>query len=220
MESAPNLKDINLKASKEDPPVQPIFVNDQYPDETNEKRKKAFAKIRENKKRPIAQQSHMKLAFDKLYINGELDRPAVTRPSTSNIVNIDDDEEIFLSEIKFAVGDRQSEKGNSFTGIAVKVNSVAEVRRAYKKLLRTTSHAAAAHIMCAYMLENNTIGSYDDGEHGGGFRIQRSIQDTNIRNIAVFVTRHHPTTNYHLGPSRFSHIGEATKSALQALHRE
>ena len=222
MDCAPGLKDINAKAKAEDEkgdkPTPPIFINDQYPDEISEKRKQAFAKIRENKRRPTLEQSNMKLSLDKLYINGELDKPAVTRPSVSSLMNTAEDEKEKLSKIKFAVGDRQSEKGNSFTGVSVKVNSLADVRRAYKKLLQIPNHAAAAHVMVAYMLEDNTVGNFDDGEHGGGYRIQRSIQDTNIRNTAVFVIRHHPSINYRLGPSRFNHIAEATKSALQALH--
>ncbi len=210
--NAPKLKDLTAKAK---PPISPIFINDQYPEEIAERRKQAFSKIKANKMKPDHMQANMRLIQDKLYINGELDRPAVTRPTPAAILTYDSNEEEKLKKMKVITGERQSEKGNSFTGLAVNVTSLADVRRAYKKVLRLPGNASAASVMLAYQLEDGTFGHYDDYEHGGGYRIMSGLRFSNIRNMAVFVVRHHPPNNYKLGGGRFVHISEAARSAVE-----
>ncbi len=218
--NAPKLKKItegNDPPQPGDPPKIPIFINDQLPEEMAERKKQAFAKIRANKMKPDHLQVKMKLIQDRLYINGELDRPAVTRPSTAAILNYDLNEEEKMKKMKVVTGDRQSEKGNSFTGLAVNVTSLAEVRRAYKKVLRLSGNASAASVLCSYRLEDGTDGFCDDYEHGGGFRVLSGMRNIHARNMAVFVVRHHPPNDYKLGGRRFLHIGEAAKSAVDKL---
>ncbi len=159
----------------------------------------------------------MTVAFDKLYINGELVKPAVTRPSPSEIISPDHDELKKMDNIQFSEGQGQHEKGNSFNGFAFKVTSLADTRRAYKKVMRLPRNSAASHVMCAYRLGGKTEGSYDDGEFGGGAKILNSLQYNNVQSVAVFVVRHHSPINYHLGPRRFQLINEAARSAVEKL---
>ncbi len=83
---APELKNRNV-----DEKVK-IFISDQFTDEVREKRTEAFAKFKANDKRPKEEKLKMRLAHDKLFINGELDRPAVTRPSVLEVMTEDTDE--------------------------------------------------------------------------------------------------------------------------------
>lgn len=212
MTNAPNLKKLTEGAVP--PKPQTLFINDQYPEEIAERRKQAFYKIKVNKQRPDHLQAKMKLTQDRLYINGELDKPAITRPSPAAILTYDQTEEEKMKKLKVVTGERQSEKGNSFTGLAVNVTSLADIRRAYKKVLRLPGNASAASVMCAYQLDDGTSGHYDDYEHGGGSRILNGLRNCAVRNMVLFVVRHHPPNNYKLGGGRFIHIGEAAKSAL------
>ena len=159
----------------------------------------------------------MRVSFNKLFINGELVKPAVVRPSPSEIISPDSDELGKMDKLQFAAGEGQHEKGNSFTGFAFKVNSLADTRRAYKKVLRLPRNASASHVMVGYRLGPNVEGSYDDYEFGGGDKILKSLKYEDSQNVAVFVVRHHSPINYHLGARRFQLINEAARSAWERL---
>ena len=203
------------KLKKEDEPG--IFISEQFPDEIKECRKEAFAKIRANYQLPEKNQEKMKLKLDKLFINGSLDKPSVSRPMVKELTAIDDQQEAKMNKMKYIVGERQSELGNSFQGIAVQVQSLNDVRLALKKVLKHPEFASAAHCMSAYSLrqgDTNVLGHYDDGEFGGGFQLQKALGEHDYGNTAVFVVRQHVPRNFHLGPKRFVHIVEAARSAL------
>ncbi len=211
---APDLKDRNDKEKIK------IFISDQFTDEVREKRTQAFAKFKANDRLPKENKVKMRLAHDKLFINGELDRPAVTRPSVIEVMTEDSDEVSKMDKIKVAVIDRIGEKGNTFTGVAVKAKSMQEVRLAMKKLLRMPDFSKAAHVMSAYRVRSGGIGKeghYDDGEWGGGFNILKTIRNHDRSNVAVFVVRHHEQSDYKLGSRRFQLIQEAAGKALNKL---
>ncbi len=212
-----NANKLKKDPEAEDDGTPPVFINAQYPEEIAEKRRQIFAKVRANKRLPQHQQAKMNVSFDKLFINGELDKPAVSRPSPSDIIAPDQDELNKMEKLPVVTGEGQHERGNSFWGYAVKVKSLAETRRAYKKILRLPRNASASHVMCGYRLESNAEGSYDDCEWGGGGKILRSLQYNKKQDVAVFVVRHHATANYHLGPKRFQLINAAANSALERL---
>ncbi len=216
LKAAPKLKDVGEEDDLK------MYINEQYTDEVREKRGQAIAKIRSIEKLnlPETEKPKIKLALEKLYINGELQKPMVTRPSVQDVMNDDKDDNDKMNKLKLSVGQRYGERGNTFTGIAVKVRSVNEVRLALIKILKKPEMARAAHVMSAYVTKTGEFtksGHYDDEEWGGGYQILKTINGQDKFNIAVFVVRHHPQTDYKLGGLRFKLIRDATTAALNKL---
>ena len=91
-----------------------------------------------------------------------------------------------------------------------------DVRRAYKQVRR--QDPVATHIMAAFKMGGNGQSDFcDDGEHGGGFSIRKTIDEENKSGIAVFVVRHYG--GVHLGTRRFEHIVNSAKSAINNLYK-
>ncbi len=217
MAAAPKLKDKKIKYNEEE---IKIFIKDQFTDEVRNKRNDGLAQIWENKKQEEGKQAKMQLKHDKLYVNNELQRPAVSRPSIIETTSEDTEELNKLDKIKLVFTERLGERGNSFTGIGVKVSSIQDVRRALKKVLRMPDFAKASHVMSAHVLgmgPSVKTGHWDDGEWGGGASILKTIKEESVTNLAVFVARHHVANDYKLGPMRFRLIQDVTKQAVGKL---
>ncbi len=222
LKNAPKLKLLQKDAEGKSTGLY-IYINEQFPDEIQERRRENFAKMKANYQLEEQDRAKMKLvSYDKLMINGELDRPIMLRPSITSVMNPDKDELEKMEKIKGVVGERVCDKGNSFTGIAVQAKSLNDARRAYKKVIRMPEYANAAHVMSAFTYtrgEKSVSGHYDDGEHGGGQSIERTLSIQKTEDTVVFVVRHHPNKDYHLGPKRFNLIQEAAKSAVEKLQQ-
>ena len=211
LENAKNLKDV--KNSKD----KPYFISVQLPEGMNERKKNAFFKIRENAKKSTDNQVQMKYSGGRLFINGQLDRPTIVPPTPEDIFLMDSGEKQKMEKIKLVMGKSQSEKGSTFYGVAAKVQSVQDVRRAYKYV--RFNDPSATHIIAAYKLggQDGTSDHCDDGEHGGGIRIKNVIDDDKRCGVCVFVVRHYG--GQHLGYRRFEHISASAKSALSMLYK-
>ena len=96
--------------------------------------------------------------------------------------------------------------------LAVKVDSVNDLRRTYRKVCHL--HLAADHIVAAYNLKNE-CGYQDDNEHGAGPKILTVLQDVTPVDTAVFMARVYGGKD--LGSVRFDKFKMVTKEALQRL---
>ena len=206
------LKDKKNEAGK------PYFISDQYPDGVNERRRKFNSMIKENKDRPTTEQLAMKIQRNQLFINNEMYKPVVVPPSVDDLFDIQKSEEEKMNKLSLVYGDIQSERGSTFYGAAVKVQSVADIRRAYKKVVMLDP--SATHVMAAFKYKSpqgRIMCDYvDDGEHGGSWHVMQNILDGNYIGVACFVVRHYGGT--HLGVRRFNHINTAASSALYKLY--
>ena len=193
------------------------FVSDQYPDGVNEKRRKFSSMIKENKSLPTTDQVDMRIRRNQLFINNEVYRPTVVPPSVDELFDVPKSEQDKMEKLPLTFGDIQSEKGSTFYGAAAKVHSIADVRRAYKKVM--LGDPSATHVMAAFKYKNPQgkilVDYIDDGEHGGSRVVMNSITVGGHTGVACFVVRHYGGT--HLGPRRFNHIKAAANSALYKL---
>ena len=195
-----------------------FFISDQLPESMAEERKKISERIKQNKAKPSEEQLNMKVKGNKLYVNNVLQRPPVCRPEIDECINIDKEELAKMDKLKLVTGDLRKEGGSIFYSCAVKVSSMQDVRRAYKKAIMQDPRAT--HVILAYRFDHNgkTYSDYyDDGEHGGGFMVMKLITESQLNGMAVMTVRHYG--GQHLGYKRFKHIQEAAKSALYNLHK-
>ena len=195
-----------------------FFISDQLPESMAEERQKISERIKQNKAKPTEEQLNMKVKGNKLYINNQLQHPPVRRPTIDECINVEPEELAKMEKLKLVSGELQKEGGSVFYASALKVSSMQDVRRAYKKTIMQDPRAT--HVILAYRFAQNgkTYSDYyDDGEHGGGHKVMELITAGNLNGIAVMTVRHYG--GQHLGYRRFKHIQEAAKSALYKLHR-
>ena len=106
------------------------------------------------------------------------------------------------------------EKGSLFTGYAVRVSSLAEIRR-YRRI--KLLHPDADHIVIAYNTPRYQ-GGHDDGEFGASLRLLKLLDVRGDNKIAVFVARIFGGTL--LGSKRFSLLETVVKEALRPVPTE
>lgn len=131
------------------------------------------------------------------------------------------DEVITGEEVKtvFSTGNCVEDNGNRFTGHATSAVSYKQVRRSLVEVMRLDGVPSATHNVYAYRFEGQdgaiNEGSNDDGEHGAGRQLLRTLVDNEIKNALVVVSRWYSGNK--LGPRRFSHICDVGLSAAKNL---
>ena len=194
-----------------------FFISDQLPESLAEERKKNSERIKQNKAKSTEEQLDLKVRGGKLYVNNQLVRPPVSRPSIDECLNVESDEMKKMEKLKLVAGDIKKEDRSVFYSYAVKVSSMQDIRRAYKKTI--IQDPRATHVMLAYRFEQNGKSYsdyYDDGEYGGGFHMMKLITDCALNGLAVMTVRHYG--GQHLGYKRFKLINDAAQSALYKLY--
>lgn len=100
------------------------------------------------------------------------------------------DEVISGEEVKtvFSAGNSVEDNGNRFTGHATDATSYKQVRRSLVEVMRLEGVPSATHNVYAYRFEGQDgaihEGSNDDGEHGAGRQLLRTLVDNEIKNRA------------------------------------
>ncbi|XP_062621835.1 protein IMPACT homolog [Saccostrea cucullata] len=130
------------------------------------------------------------------------------------------DEIISGEEVKIAIstGKTTEDNGNRFAAHATPVDSYKQVRRSLVEVMRTDNTTSASHNIYAFRFTSNdgTIheGSEDDGEHGAGRMLLKTLADNDINNALVVVSR---WCGSKIGSRRFTHITEVGMSAARNM---
>lgn len=206
----------NLETGTGKPKVTP-----QYPAEQLEKRRQLREQAEDAKrKHPDAS---VYVGFDKVYVNNSPMKQKVPKPELQKVLSPTNDDLSEEYDINLYEGKPSHERGSTFTACAARIKSINEARAAYAKLLRDPVKLRATHNMAAYRLyspENTKVqdGFEDDGEHGGGRSILKTIMKAGEKDIIVFVTRQYG--GQHLGLRRFDLINEAVTNAMAVLKQD
>ena len=199
----------NIKVLKEK--RSDIRIAQQQPEEIRGKRKQLYEVQRKYTERSI----ETKIKGDKLVFTqsnsvyrekvGSL--PTADEVITSDTVNID-----------VGVGKAIEDNGNRFVGHSAHVDSYKQIKRSLVEIMRIDTLPSASHNIYAYRFTSNDgtqhEGSNDDGEHGAGRSLLKSLADNEINNALVVVSRWYGNK---IGYRRFSHINEAGLTAVKKL---
>jgi regulator of replication initiation timing len=184
-------------------------VQQQFPAEVNERRKRLWPKYkaaRDAKENP-------KWALDKLIING--------RRICANDDNIQfDPTEDCKKEVAIVHTEHQTIEGSTFIGHAATIKSNTDIPAVLASLLQDRSIAQATHNAYAYRIgrlgsNNMKEGIKDDGEHGAGMVILKKLQESNVTNTIVVVSRFYG--GKHMGARRFDCFKNCTDDVLKLL---
>lgn len=188
-----------------------FYITPQTPLQTNENKKK----LQEINNKYREENIKTKIIGNKLvFPNGNVYRDRVQPPRAEDILLMDSKEIEGLEEITMTEGDEFSRDGNIFTSLSSTVDTYAQVRKVYKKVLRDPDFASADHNILAYRFKDTEgkihDGHCDSGEYGAGRRMLKALADQGYLNVAVIVSR---KCGKHMGPLRFDTINKLALSA-------
>lgn len=193
------------------------FVSEQLPEEMTENKKLQQRLKGQNKQLPSDQQLQVNVKRDKVYINNELYKPAITAPDALRWLAKDEDEKNTTKRTNVTKGGTDSSTSSTFVSYAAVVKSTQDVQKAYDKVF--TLEPRATHIVCAYLLPGLNFpmqqGGADDREFGASRQLLRKLQLGSYFHRAVFVARYYGGS--HLGVERFRIYKEMAQSALDKL---
>ncbi len=190
-----------------------LKITPQFPAEVRERRRQLGEIAEAARKKGTDVKT--KIVTDALYINNEKYRDMLPTPDSNEMLHLtaDDRSEAVKSFPSVA---SKSENGSRFTVRAVKVNSIEQCRRLYRMLLLNPDNMAANHNTAIFRLTTPPSDGYtDDGEFGMGRTIRNYLQERDVQNVVVFVTRHYG--GVHLGPKRFSIVKSLVKDVIDKL---
>ena len=104
-----------------------------------------------------------------LYVDGKARKQHIFPPTMKDIFNIDVATQNKMEKLVIKDAPPIEEKHSVFTGYALAVNNVTEIKLAYKRIKQLSPEAD--HIMMAYNIKNYS-GYHDAGEHGARKRLQ------------------------------------------------
>ena len=192
------------------------FVDPQLPEEFAAERREVNYQIAQLKKANQDREPTDRIKFQvrqgKLYVNNELQRKQVVPPSFATILNLSREDYDMYGSMEMVKSEGVLNAGSSFTAYAQRVGVVNKVADYYNTV--KIWHPECDHIMMAYRIEQRA-GSCDDGEFGGGLKIQKLIEERNEVNVVVFVAREHCGKN--LGVKRFTYINQQAREVLNKL---
>uniref|UniRef100_K1QFM4 IMPACT-like protein n=1 Tax=Magallana gigas TaxID=29159 RepID=K1QFM4_MAGGI len=135
-----------------------------------------------------------------------------SRPTADEVITCDDvTKEVFS-------GKSMEDNGNRFVAHSTAVDSYKQVRRSIIEIMRIDGVPSATHnvYVFRFVSSDGTIheGFDDDGEHGAGRQLLRTLTDNEVKNALVVVSRWYGSK---IGPRRFAHINETGLSATRKL---
>ena len=200
----PNKKDEILKAQKAKKIARvslPFYITPQQPPSIVSAKNKLYDKADSLKKQNIS----AKVARNSIIMpNGSTFTEEVPLLSNADVLQIDTSETEGMDEIVTKNIQPIQKNGSEFSGIGAKVNSIDSVQNFYKKVCVDTYVASVDSRILVYRFRNQgkIIENYhDDYEHGAGRRLLKYMQENQIMDAAIVVTR---WMGEHIGPQRFS----------------
>jgi hypothetical protein len=182
-----------------------FVVQEQFPPEIYERRKRLWPKYKEAKEKSKTDRTvKVSWSLDKLFING------VVHSAKDDSRMIEPDGQYGKSLVKHSPS--VTEKNSTFSGHAARLAQGISIENVLADLVSMKDTATADHMIYAYKYGTSS-GCCDDGEHGAGTRLLKILNDKKVRNGIVVVTRWFGGD--HLGPRRFELIQNCAADAIK-----
>ena len=189
-----------------------IGISEQLPPEIQERRNRLWTKFKEAKARAKNDRSiKVSWQYDKL----KIDDKTYSAVDDYRRLNTSDHENDKF-DIKHT--NQIKDSGSVFQGHAAHLSPHVSVSDVLAKLYRNRSVASAEHNIYAYRYAAGGAiqeGLSDDGEHGASKHLLELLQQQSSTDVILVCTRWFGGT--HIGPKRFEHIKNCSKTALDLL---
>lgn len=201
----PNKKDEVLSAQKVKKVAKtslPFYITPQQPLSLVSARNKLYDKADSLKKQNIG----VRLSRNGISMpNGSKYSEEVPFLSNAAVLQIDSADTENMDEIVTKSTTPIQKNGSEFSGIGSKVDSISSVKNFYKKVCVDPYVASVDSRILVYRFRSDqgkVIENYhDDNEHGAGRRLLRYMQENQIMDAAIVITR---WMGEHIGPQRFN----------------
>ena len=143
---------------------KPIYVNNHLPDRMNQQRHRNRYIINENRRR--ANPYAINAVRVKIPSNNEIYKKRVHAPMAEDVPEVNQKEKQQLESIRFSLGSNITQNGNVMFAYATEVNSLNQVRVAYRALRLKLPRVP--HIICSYRLPGQDFAHLQDfqGDEG------------------------------------------------------
>ena len=182
-------------------------INDQQPREYDERRKMLLPLFKQARKDKVP----ARWSKDKLVINNNM----IQAPK-DKVMDINIDVMSRASELRVKRAPPVTHNASTFQGTQVNVTSTDDIIPAIHAILKDTRTGRATHNIYSYRIKvgDKFIEHYDDdGEYGAGRRLLSHLQNNNVQNELICVSRWHMGGN--LGIARFDHIRDAADAVMK-----
>ena len=120
-----------------------------------------------------------------------------------------------LSKNEISTSQANHIKGSTFRASAFKVDDQDTLPSIISEFTKQGDYSSARHNIVAYHIHGE--GGYDDdGEHGAGERLCKHVQELNVQNIVLVVSRWYDGT--HIGHIRHQLMKDCTTEAINGIH--
>jgi hypothetical protein len=189
------------------------FISKQLPPARKERKQFVLPRFKHER---LNKDQKVQLVDDKLFINGNLQSQYL--PSSIPVISSANSQ---TDDIAISMSDIVDEGGSIFQGFAAKASSLYDVRRTLDKLLQSPANASATHYMYAYCFDDPELGRIEnfesDGDFGLGPEMIKVINDQDITDCMLILTRKCGPNFQHIGNRRFEITIQVCKEALTKL---
>ena len=144
------------------------------------------AVIDDNNKRSDGRKQFAHVVGTEFSIDNKIQHDLITSPNPHEVIHAMTEESEKLAAINFTTVDSVRVDGSTFQGFAVWLQYASTVYLAYIKARICVPDAD--HIMLAYNIPEGAS-SCDDGESFGDLQIAKALQQKDVHDIAIFITR-------------------------------
>jgi hypothetical protein len=204
---------LKMASKSKTPRDQPRIVP-HIPEQMRQQRAKYGAIA--HKKYLIDSSATIKVKDDHVVINNEKIRDDVTTATPEEVLFMDPKTSASIQYCTFITTDTITCKQSAFQMFMCDAATKDQCRTAHKAIASIPEAASATHLISAYILNTGEIGWQDDGDHGLGNFLFKTMEARGVTNAICFMSREYGGT--HIGRRRFEILQTLVNNIL--INRE
>ena len=194
---------------------KPFYINDYFPQITNEKKRRERDIIKWNKQRQAGDRANIEYEKGQFKVDGKTYTKAVKEPQPDEVLDLSIQEYDKIEAMKIEGPYRLQEQDSIFYAYTAAVTTHMEVQNFY--LCVRLKHMKARHVICAYQIQHDEFHTAcdgcDDQEPGATRPILYEMRNSAIENRAFYVARY--CGSQKLGAKRHDCYLNAAKLVLE-----
>jgi hypothetical protein len=163
-----------------------------------------------HKKHVADSNAKIKMKADHVEVNGEKFQDTVQNATPNQILFMDQRDSASIQGCEFKCTDTITCQGSSFQLFIMEVPCIEYCHLAHQAIATIPTIASKTHLISAYTLCSGELGWQDDGDHGLGQFLYKSMENCGLQNCICFLTRQYGGV----------HIGKRRYEIIQQLVRE